>query len=336
MEFKLREIKLEVTYCCQLSCIHCSSDAMLYSKEMRQEDCLRILKDAIAMGVENVVFSGGEPLMWDGLEDAVSLAFDGGTHISLYTTGNVESSAKKLKKLAKSGVERCMLSIFGATDESHEQITRTLGSYQITKSFISVALECDLKVELHFVPLSWNYNELLEIAQISKEWGVSGVSVLRFVPQGRGSLIRNHALNRVQNIQLKKIIESLRAQGFNIRTGSPYNFMFLNNQPKCNSALDRLIIGPNLHIYPCDAFKQIEAEELVGTAQFSVLGKDSLPDCWCCSPYLNAIRQYLSTPFEEPCNSCNKLDSCLSGCLAQKIIKYGHLAKIPDPMCLMI
>ena len=337
MEFRLQEIKLEVTYSCPLVCIHCSSDAMPSSSiEMKRKDCLQILEEALAMGVEYVAFSGGEPLVWDGLEDAVALASDGGAYVSLYTSGNVKDAAGKLERLANSGMKTCVFSVFGATEESHELITRKKGSYQVTRSAISAALECNLKVELHFVPLVGNFTELSAIAEAAKGWGISRLSVLRFVPQGRGSLIRNHALNRIQNVQLKKTIEELRTQGYNIRTGSPYNFLMLNDQPKCAAGLDRLIVGPDLYIYPCDAFKQIKAEELVGTTRFCTLKSDSLSDCWHDSPYLNAVREYLSTPFAEPCHSCHARSKCLSGCLAQKIIEHSRLAKKPDPMCLMM
>ncbi|MCW4053137.1 MAG: radical SAM protein [Candidatus Bathyarchaeota archaeon] len=317
-------------------CIHCSSDAMPSSSiEMKREDCLRILREALAMGIEHVAFSGGEPLVWNGLENAVALASHGGLHVSLYTSGNVESAVVKLERLTKLGMERCIFSVFGATEESHELITRNKGSYQMTRTAISVALDCNLEVELHFVPLAGNFTELPEIAEAAKSWGVSRVSVLRFVPQGRGGLIPNHALNRMQNMQLKKAIEELREQGFSIRTGSPYNFLMLNEQPKCASGIDRLIVGPDLHIYPCDAFKQINAEELVGTTQFSILGNNSLSECWHNSPYLNAVRRYLSTPFAESCHPCKGLSRCLSGCLAQKVIEHGQLVKEPDPMCMM-
>lgn len=232
-------------------------------------------------------------------------------------------------------MKTCVFSVFGATAEGHEQITRKPGSYQMTRSAISTALECNLEVELHFVPLDWNFAQLSEVAEAANKWGVSRVSVLRFVPQGRGSLISAHVLNRMQNIQLKKTIEELRSQGYCTRTGSPYNFLMLNEQPRCASGIDRLIVGPDLRIYPCDAFKQIRAEELAGTVQFSILENHSLSDCWCNSPYLNAVRRHLSTPFEEPCYSCNARSKCLSGCLAQKVIEYGQLVKKPDPMCLM-
>ena len=104
---------------------------------------------------------------------------------------------------------------------------------------------------------------------------------------------------------------------------------------RCCSGIDRLIIEPDLRIFPCDAFKQIKAEELVGTLELSSLNGNSLSECWEHSPFLEAVREYLTTDFAEPCVSCQSLEQCLSGCLAQKVIANGNLKKSPDPLCLM-
>jgi MoaA/NifB/PqqE/SkfB family radical SAM enzyme len=176
--------------------------------------------------------------------------------------------------------------LFGADRVVHERITRIRGSFAKTQAAIAAATECGLEAELHFVPLANNYQELERLVSYARAAGISRISVLRFVPQGRGTLIQNHALNRMQNIELRRSIIRLRSQGNDIRTGSPYNFLMLNDQPKCSSAIDRLIIGPDLRIYPCDAFKQVSAEELVGTLHLSTLRGNSLVDCWENSPFL--------------------------------------------------
>ena len=164
---------------------------------------------------------------------------------------------------------------------------------------------------------------------------MSSISVLRFVPQGRGQLLKKRVLSKLQNLELKRIIERLRKKGFEIRTGSPYNFLMLNDQPKCSSGIDRLIIGPDLRIFPCDAFKQIRAEEVVGTLTDSSVNDSSLQNCWENSPFLKAVRDYLTTPFFKKCSSCKALEKCLSGCLAQKVLINSDFRKQPDPDCLL-
>lgn len=335
-KYELREIKIEVTNQCSLACIHCSSDATPASSfEMDPKDCLRILEEAIKTSVDHVAFTGGEPLLWEALEEAVILTATNISNISIYTSGNVPSFREKIRGLSKNGLRTCIFSIFGSTEDSHEQITRIKGSYQETLNAIQDASKCGLRVELHFVPLSSNYFELEKIAERAKTWGVSCISVLRFVPQGRGSLMRRQLLNKLQNIQLKNSIERLREQGYEIRTGSPYNFLMLNDQPKCSAGIDRLIIGPDLRIYPCDAFKQIKAEEVIGTSQYSILKSHTLAECWNRSPYLTTVREHLMIQYSEPCLSCSALGKCISGCLAQKVIECGNIEARPDPMCLM-
>jgi radical SAM protein with 4Fe4S-binding SPASM domain len=332
--FTLREFKIEVTYRCDLNCVHCSSDARpSNSQEMQGSDCLRILREAARMGAKEVAFSGGEPLLWASLSEAVEAAIAQNLKVTIYTSGNADDFEEKVSGLRRLGVSRLIFSLFGGAAVSHERITRKAGSFQQTQAAVRVARSAGFETELHFVPMSTNYRELGEVADLARSLGASRVSVLRLVPQGRASLIRHRALTRVQNLDLRSRILELRDAGFDIRTGSPYNFMMLNEKPGCFAAIDRVIIGPDLQVYPCDAFKRIGAKDLVGSDLLSNLKAASLPACWERSPYLNAVRNYLTTDFVHPCDACNHLEACLSGCLAQKAIRNGSLAKGPDPEC---
>ena len=335
--FSLREFKIEVTYNCNLNCIHCSSDARPSNPlEISRDDCLRILGDATIMGAKDVVFSGGEPLLWPHIGDVVEEASKQHLNVTVYTSGYIEDFRNIAARLYALGASRFIFSIFGAKAATHERITRKAGSFEKTGSAMQDAYEVGLDTELHFVPVSENYRELTDVALLARRLCASRISVLRFVPQGRGALIQKHSLNRVQNLELRRMIEALRKEyGYDfVRTGSPYNFLMLNNKPACCAAIDRLIIGPDLSLYPCDAFKRIGASELVGTENWSSLAQSNLPECWGKSPYLEAVRTYLTTDFAQPCDSCRLLERCLSGCLAQKAIAYGSLGKKPDPDCL--
>jgi radical SAM protein with 4Fe4S-binding SPASM domain len=334
--FILKECKIEATYKCPLACIHCSSDSTPENTtEISKEKCLKIIEEAADLGTKKISFSGGEPLQWKGIEEAIALAASRDIDVTVYSSGNIQHQEEKIEQLAYSGASRIVFSIFGSSDLSHEQITRRRNSFKNTMNAVKVAKKAGLDTEFHFVPLSINYKELPKVFDLATSLNIKTVSILRFVPQGRGYLIKGYELNRLQNIELKKIIEKARTDGVNVRTGSPYNFLLLNDQPECCSAIDRVIIGPDLRLYPCDAFKQIKAEELVGTLDYSSLQNRTLKECWEKSPFLKAIRKYLTTDFEKPCADCETLEICLSGCLAQKVLKTNDLRKQPDPMCIM-
>jgi radical SAM protein with 4Fe4S-binding SPASM domain len=334
-KFFLKEIKVEVTHVCHLRCAHCSSIASINNlNEMSWIDCEKIIVDAAEMGVTTISFSGGEPLLWHPLVDAVRLASFHGMSINLYSSGTI-CDAELFERLKTAGVQRIMFSLFGVDADHHENITGIAGSYELTLESVAICNRIGLKTEFHFVPLSDNYFVLNDLAKLAKINNVDRVSILRLVPQGRAKDIGHKQLNREQNIWLRETICSLRNDGHNIRIGSPYNFLMLKDKPQCNSGIDRLTIGPDLRIFPCDAFKQISPADIGVSDSYSNLSEHSLADCWINSPYLNCVRKYLSAEFAAECTKCACLDKCHSGCIAQKIHAHGDNKKRPDPMCLM-
>jgi radical SAM protein with 4Fe4S-binding SPASM domain len=331
--FLLREIKLEVTYRCPLACVHCSSDAEPTSTlEMSKNDATRIVAEALNMGVTEIAFSGGEPLVWESLPDLVEQCSNKGIPACIYTSGNVPDMEDIASSLKARGAGKMVFSIFAGNSAGHEAITRRAGSFVRTLASAQIARRIGLAVELHFVPMSINFQELPKVTALAKDIGVEKVSVLRFVPQGRGAGMPSLALSRAQNVHLRRLILEAR-NALAVRTGSPYNFLCLSDQPSCCAAIDRLIVAPDLSIYPCDAFKHIRPEELVGHDPLSGIA-GSLAECWNGSIFLREVREYLTTDFAPPCSGCEELVSCLSGCLAQKVIVSGNLEKRPDPMCL--
>jgi pyrroloquinoline quinone biosynthesis protein E len=291
-----------------------------------------ILEQAVEMGVEQVSFSGGEPLEWAGVGEVVWLCASAGVRTEVYTSGAVEGAARAMEVLKENGSPRVILSVYGATEDCHDRITRRKSSFKRMMRTVDEGVRVGLEVEWHFVPLSINYGQLGAVIKLALRKGVNQISVLRFVPQGRGERCSELALDAEQNLELRAMVESGREYA-EVRAGSPYSFLMMSGCPKCCAGVDRITILPDCTIYPCDAFKQVRAEAIVGTEQFSRLDKWGLAECWENSPYLQAIREYLTSPFVEPCSGCKYLERCLSGCLAQKYIANGVLKKAADPMC---
>ena len=333
-KYALKELKIELTYQCSLACIHCSSNATPENvNKIEQTKCLEIIKEASSLGVEEIVFSGGEPLLCEYISEAISYSKKLGMNVGIYTTGNVNKYEEIILECKKRGLKKAVFSIFGYDSKNHELITRFSNSFDKTINAIKYSLSIGIDTEIHFVAMSINYFQLKDLASLVKNIGVRKMSILRFVPQGRGSYVSDYILDRFQHIELKKSIEELRNDGLEIRTGSPYNFLLLNNKPECKAAMDRLIVTPDLRIHPCDAFKQIKAKEIVGTDNFSRLEKYSLEECWNNSPYLNKIRNINNGEIGNPCCLCESLSKCNSGCMAQKYIEFNQLSDRPDPSC---
>lgn len=333
-EFSLKELKIELTDACNLCCKHCSSLAKrIASKNIPYSKVLDIVNEAIAMGVKEIKFSGGEPLLWKGLEKVIRIISRNNIKVCIYTTGNIDQFNTTIENFKENGLDRVIFSLFSAKKDSHEKITKKEGSYNNTISAIEKCVELGIKTEIHFVPMASNYKELPQIAWLGKRLNVTNISILRLVPQGRAKSQKDEILSKEQNKELRNIIVTLRNDGYNIRVGSPYNFLNLPDSKPCNSGTEELTIRPNLTICPCDAFKGVKPSDLGIDDKYYSLEKHSLKECWEKSFFLNYIRSFST---DQCYKQCNNFENCNCGCLGQKYYSSGTLNNIPDPMCLNI
>ena len=344
-EGDLEEVKIELTKNCPLSCIHCSSNASSGNPvQLTREAVLSLVSQAAELQVKSIVFSGGEPLLWPWILDAIRACNAHGLHSSIYSTGInlTDDGAKEIIALTQHGLSKVIFSLFSPFKNQHEGITRTLGSFDKTVAVMQELGINHIEREIHFVPLKLNYKHLVKLIELAKDFEIPQVSILRFVPQGRGVILKesHEMLMHKETVELRKLILDCKEHyEVNIRLGSPYNILILNEEVDCIAARKTLSIGPNGNIYPCDAFKNIEPSEIGLNDPYHNILQHSLNECWKQSQYLNTIRRYLTTPFEEPCSHCSYLKQCKSGCLAQKVIKQesiedGNIVKRADPLCL--
>lgn len=344
-EGDLEEIKIELTKDCPLSCIHCSSNASSGDPlQLTREVVLSLLSQSSELKVKSIVLSGGEPLLWPWIADAVRACSVLGLRSSIYSTGInlTDDGAKEIVALANDGLSRVIFSLHSPFKPQHEEITRKSGSFDKTVTVMKELGKNSIEREIHFVPLKINYKHLAKLIELANDLGISKVSILRFVPQGRGVILKKsrEMLTREETVELRKLVSDCRKRyDVYIRLGSPYNILILNEEVDCIAARKTLCIGPNGNTYPCDAFKNTEPSEIGLNDPYHNILKHSLKECWTQSVYLNTIRRYLTTPFEEPCSNCLYLKQCKSGCLAQKVIDQesiedGNIVKRADPLCL--
>ena len=149
-----------------------------------------------------------------------------------------------------------------------------------TIAAIKSAVSLGIHTDLHFTAMRCNYRDLLEVCRLAKTLGVSRISVLQLVPQGRTrNATDGRFLRKEDNLHLQKILSDAQPI-IKTRVGSPYGFLHVSDSPQCRAGVDRLIVLPDLTISPCDAFKQVRPTELAGTT------RGAKPRLWGLSPRL--------------------------------------------------
>ncbi len=335
----LRELKLELTQQCPLACVHCSTDShRKRTSSLTEETVVRLLREASALGLEKVAFTGGEPLIVPYLPRVVEEARALGIHASLYTCGAVDSDLNPLtmetaRFLADRGLSRFIFSIYSHRAEMHNSVTG-YQSFGTTVAALQNALITDVPVEIHFVAMRRNFRDLADLVEAASRWGVKRVSVLRFVPHGRGSNIA--AREDLSTGEMRELRDSIIAARtafpqVSVRAGSPYNILGIGHT-RCDAAQEVLSVNHRGQIFPCDAFKNIDYHD---PAFGSVLDRP-LKEVWERSAFLSRVREELASGPGPVCGSCSEFSGCRSGCLAQKVIRDGWAhAGEPDPGCLI-
>lgn len=322
----LKELKIELTQRCPLACLHCSTSShRRQSSHLPSYTVIRLLREAADMGVEKVVFTGGEPLVYVSLADVIEAAAHVGIQPTLYTTGIVDDrltpmGTHQAVSLVAWGVKRFIFSVYSGSAAVHEGITR-YGTFAPTLAAIRAAVATGVPVEMHFVAMRRNFRHLPDVVALACGLGICRVSVLRFVPQGRGVRIHpSEDLSAAEMGELADMIERSRNRhrSVSIRAGSPFNVLQIGYTP-CNAAQDVLIINHRGEIFPCDAFKNVSFPD----GEFGSVLNRGLQEVWERSLYLNEVRSILDRHTGDGCEACRTFSGCQTGCLAQKVIRDG-------------
>jgi len=332
----LEEIKLEVTSKCLLNCVHCSTNGCKEAASYLPVHLIEsVVQQASRLGCRNIHLSGGEPFLFPDLAHILNVICSCGFHYKVYTSGIIQESPimpvsiDDLMKLKPLGLSHLVFSLFSHQPIRHDQITGVVGSFEATTTAIRNALYTGLETEVHFVAMKSNIDDLLPLIEFLEKLGVKQISILRFVPQGRGHTNSDQLLpNALDYFRLGSMIKSTLAKktGINLRIGSPFNFLLLKKPTHCNSGRTRMIIDSEGFAYPCDALKQVRIDDMMVDNN---INRNCLSEIIQESQIFRLIRE--SQPSDD-CKGCEHYKRCLGGCLAQRYLVDINLQ---DPACLL-
>jgi len=320
------EITLELTKKCPLRCEFCSSDASPnYSHHAKPIDWIGVVDQAVDVGCSKICLSGGEPLLYPGFLRILEHIKCYELTATVYTTGIVsQKTPDKLQivedRLAESVAALADEVVFGIHGPRmvHDRLTGTPGSFDLTMNALRRIRNLGANCSIHFVPMKHNIPHLAETANIALDEGVKRLSLLRFVPQGRG--LTNRAALEPNNDDLALMFRQIR--GFDdpkrsiLRLGAPISFLNPETKGKECTLGCRMTILADGKLAICEAFKQLaEAEDAPNVFN------ESLHTAWNCQWTKSKIDQARQTHFEL-------LAEGLDACPAQALANIGTLQQV--------
>jgi MoaA/NifB/PqqE/SkfB family radical SAM enzyme len=159
---------VELTYGCNLRCVHCYNPTHEAKNELSTDQICRILDGLAAQGCLWVGFTGGELFTRRDVFEIFRYAKSLGFVVSLLTNATLVTPerADQIKALAPYLVD---ISVYGATAETYERVTRVPGSFPKFVQGVDLLLERDVRIALKLVLMTLNAHEF----EAMREFAVS-------------------------------------------------------------------------------------------------------------------------------------------------------------------
>ncbi len=300
---------LAVTYRCNLDCSHCYTGGPRETEEQSTEEWNRIFEVLWKVGIPQLVFTGGEPLVRDDLVALIVAADEFVT--GLVTNGTLlEERAVSLKEASLDYVQ--------VTLESHDPAihNRMVGASEIdaharTMAGIQKALVLGMEVVTNTTLTEENAAGFTELLRIGKSLGLKNMACNALICSGRGRSARRKdglTLDDLKRI-LEGAVETAREIGINLQWYTPTCYHELNplelgfGQKSCSAAAHNMTIQPDGTVLPCQSWPEAVGHIL----------KDPWPVIWN-HPTCRKLRDHGYGKAKEACASCDALPVCGGGC----------------------
>lgn len=166
---------IEPTRRCNLRCVHCylgAERAEPGRAELGTDDWRRLIDQAAAAGLIDLVVTGGEPLLRPDFAPLYTHAKNSGLRVTLFTNGTLvdERTAELLRELPPLAVE---VSIYGATEATHERVTGVPGSFRLCRRGLELLAGAGVALAVKTVLMTLNIREAAGMARIAADLGAS-------------------------------------------------------------------------------------------------------------------------------------------------------------------
>ncbi len=332
----------EITYRCPLHCPYCSNPVAAstcetprrrpqadgYSNgELTTDEWKRIIRQAAALGVLQIGFSGGEPLARRDLVELIRAAREAKLYTNLITSG-IGLDDDRVRALRDAGLDSIQLSF--QSDES--SLADEIAGARAHERKLDVAA----KIRAAGIPLSLNFvihrrdiDRLSQMIELAETLGAERVELANV--QFYGWAFRNRAAllpTREQVDRARKVATAAKtrlAGKIDIFYVLP-DYYETRPKPCLNGWGQRyLTVNPTGDVLPCPT-----ASSAIPDLICENVRERELDWIWRESESFNRFRGTEWMP--EPCRSCPQKEIDFGGCRCQAALLTGNAADT-DPVC---
>jgi PqqA peptide cyclase len=318
----------EVTYRCPLHCPYCSNPTrMRNDRELTTDEWGRVIREAAALGVLQVGFSGGEPLARRDLAELVHAAREARLYTNLITSG-IGLDENRVRELRDAGLDSVQLSFQSDHADLADEIA---GAHAHQRKLAAAAIirAAGISLSLNFVIHRRNIDRLPQIIELTETLNAGRVELANVQFYGWAFLNRAALLpTREQVARAREVAAAAKA-----RLAGEIDIFYVlpdyyETRPKpCLNGWGQryLTVNPIGDVLPCPT-----ASSAIPDLRFENVRESALDWIWRESESFNRFRGTEWMP--EPCRSCPQKEIDFGGCRCQAALLTGNAANT-DPVC---
>ncbi len=171
----------ELNLGCNYDCEHCYLGLKRFEglSWPDRERLLEVLKNA---GVLWLQLTGGEPMIDRLFAETYERAYELGMVCTILSNGSRLSSPKVLDLLNRRRPHRITLSVYGATAESYDALTRRKGAFRMFEKGLLAAREAGLPLALSMIVTQHNAHEVDQMRALAERLGIPMDEYVNMVP----------------------------------------------------------------------------------------------------------------------------------------------------------
>jgi len=312
----------EMTYACNLRCIHClSSSGRRAPGELDTDEARRLIDEWARMKVFYINVGGGEPMTRPDFFDLMEYAIRNGIGIKFSTNGTL-IDRKAADWIVSTDYLDVQVSLDGASADVNDVI-RGAGSYARARHAMDLLAERGFRFKINSVVTRRAFDQLDCLFDMARNYGAE-LRLTRLRPSGRAKEVWNALrLTQAQNRSLYAWLQDHP----DVLTGDSFFHLSALGQPldgmnMCGAGRIVCCVDPVGDVYACPFV-------LVPEFKAGNVRDSSFAEIWHDSPLFVHLRQW---QVGGTCQECPAYTKCHGGCMAVKYFTETPLDD-PDPEC---
>ena len=303
----LYSLFIELSYKCNLNCIHCYNQKDYYD-ELSFAQVKKIIDEAYEIGIFEVTLSGGECTLAKDFLKIAKYVKSKHLVLNIITNGQkINDDEEFRKEIIKIVPDRVGISLYSMKPETHNDITQIDGSFHKTLNTIKILKKENINLQIKTFLMNKNADEYEKIIAFA---GANNIPIqfdTQMLPQWENDI--RHLLQCSEE-QLKKLYTDFRSPLYIKK------FDFKSKKHKndwlCKGGVSFLSVSPAYKLSPCSSMKNFSED----------LSNNSIIKIWNNRDIAGSLSKWRRT-IKYKNIKCNKKKYCKFCLLCSKVVSSG-------------